>query len=141
MAQAAQLAIAASPRRAVGPRRILLLDDEPSITVPVAQYFRTLGWSVTAAHEPEEAEALLDHDDFDVVILDLWVTRFGTEGLEVLRAIRERGHLMPVIILTGFASDEVEAEAYRFGADAVLKKPQPLANIAQLALALMEPQA
>jgi CheY-like chemotaxis protein len=48
---------------------------------------------------------------------------------------------MPVIVLTGYASDDVEAEARRCGADAVLKKPQPLADIAQLALSLMEPRS
>ncbi len=121
--------------------RILLLDDEESIIVPVAEYFQNLGWSVVAAREPEEAEALLEHDAFDLVILDLWVTRFGTEGLEVLRALRERGHWMPVIVLTGYASEEVEAEARCCGADAVLKKPQPLADIAQLALVLTEPRS
>jgi DNA-binding response OmpR family regulator len=117
------------------------MDDEESILLPVADYFENLGFSVVAAREPEEAEALLDHDAFDLVILDLWVTRFGTEGLEVLRGLRDRGHWMPVIVLTGYASEEVEAEAVRCGADAVLKKPQPLADIAQLALLMMEPRS
>lgn len=131
----------AAAARPTGARRLLLLDDEESILVPVAEYFEHLGWSVVAAREPEEAEALLEHDGFDLVILDLWVTRFGTEGLEVLRALRERGHWMPVIVLTGYASEEVEAEARCCGADAVLKKPQPLADIAQLALLLTEPRS
>lgn len=141
MAQAIQWEMVAGPRNTAASRRILLLDDEESIIVPVAAYFENLGWSVVAASEPEEAEALLDHDSFDLVILDLWVTPFGTEGLEVLRAIRERGHRMPVIVLTGYASNAVEAEARRCGADAILKKPQPLADIAQLALLLTEPRS
>jgi two-component system sensor histidine kinase EvgS len=122
-------------------RRLLLLDDEEGIRIPVATYFRNLGWSVVAASEPEEAEALLEHESFDLVILDLWVTRFGKEGLEVLRSLRNSGLFTPVIILSAHVSAEVEEEARRCGADVVLKKPQPLADVAQVALALTEPRA
>jgi CheY-like chemotaxis protein len=119
-------------------RQVLLLDDEEAILIPTAKYFRGLGCTVDVAREPEEAEALVSHRRYDLAILDLRVTRFGgTEGLEVLREIRRRHHATSVIVLSAYVSDEVEDEARSLGADSVLRKPQPLPDLAHLAFILM----
>jgi CheY-like chemotaxis protein len=119
-------------------RRVLLLDDEAAVLMPTARYFRSLGCTVDVAREPEEAEALVLHRHYDLAILDLCVTRFGgTEGLEVLREIRRRDHRTSVILLSAYISPEVEEEARALGADGVLRKPQPLPDLAHLAFALM----
>jgi two-component system response regulator RegA len=123
---------------AASARRVLLLDDEEAILLPTAKYFRTLGCTVDIAREAEEAEALISHRRYDLAILDLRVTRYGgTEGLEVLREIRRRDHATRVILLSGYVSSEVEAEARALGADSVLPKPQPLPHLAHLAFVLM----
>lgn len=128
-----------SEREEGGKGHILLLDDEEAILVPTAAYFRSLGFQVDMAREPEEAEALVHHRRYDLAILDLRVTRFGgTEGLEVLREVRRRNHATAVIILSAYISAEVEAEAWALGADSVLRKPQPLPHLAHLAFALLE---
>lgn len=117
--------------------RVLLLDDEEAVLLPTARYFRNLGCTVDVAGEPEEAEALISHRRYDLAILDLRVTRFGgTEGLEVLREIRRRDHGTKVIMLSAYVSPEVETEARALGASAVLRKPQPLPDLAHLAFAL-----
>jgi CheY-like chemotaxis protein len=119
-------------------RQVLLLDDEAAVLMPTARYFRGLGCTVDVAREPEEAEALVLHRHYDLAILDLCVTRFGgTEGLEVLREIRRRDHRTSVIVLSAYISAEVEEEAIALGADSVLRKPQPLPDLAHLAFALM----
>jgi len=112
------------------PRRLLILDDEEAILLPLSEFFREHGYCVVATREPEEAEALLDHDPFDLVILDLALTRFGREGLEVLSAIRSHSPWLPVIILSGNISPEIEDLAAELKADAVLMKPQPLDELA-----------
>lgn len=119
-------------------KRLLLLDDEPAILIPMARYFRKLGCCVDMATEPEEADALIVHRRYDLAILDLRLTRFpSADGLEILREIRKRDHWTSVVILSAYASPEMEEEAIRLGADAVLRKPQPLPDLAQLAVALM----
>ena len=118
--------------------RILLLDDEKAILVPMARYFHKMGFTVDMASKAEEAEALISHRRYDLAILDLRLTKFSdAAGLDVLREIRKRDHWTSVVILSAYASPEVEEEAVRLGADAVLRKPQPLPELAQLALALM----
>jgi CheY-like chemotaxis protein len=119
-------------------RHVLLLDDEETILLPTAKYFRSLGCAVDVAREPEEAEALVSHRHYDLAILDLRLTRYGgAEGLDVLREIRRRDHATSVIVLSAYISPEVEAEARALGADGVLGKPQPLPDLAHLAFALM----
>jgi CheY-like chemotaxis protein len=124
--------------RAQSNRQVLLLDDEEAILLPTARYFRSLGCTVDTAREPEEAEALISHRRYDLAILDLRIVRFsGTEGLEVLREIRRRDHGTSVIVLSAYISPEVEEEARALGADSVIRKPQPLPELAHLAFALM----
>jgi two-component system, OmpR family, response regulator TctD len=119
-------------------KQVLLLDDEEAILLPSARYFRSLGCTVDVAREVEEAEALVSHRRYDLAILDLRITRFGgTEGLEVLREIRRRDHGTSVIVLSAYISPEVEEEARALGADGILRKPQPLPDLAHLAFALM----
>ena len=127
--------------RPAGPRarpHVLLLDDEQSILLPTATYFRSLGCEVDTAREPEEAEALVQHRSYDLAILDLRVAAVGgAAGLEVLREIRRQDETTHVIVLSAYISSEVEEEAWALGADSVLCKPQPLAGLAELAFSLM----
>jgi DNA-binding response OmpR family regulator len=118
---------------------VLLLDDEDSILVPTATYFRSLGFNVDTARETEEAEALIEHRTYDLAVLDLRVGPVGgAAGLEVLREMRRRQSATSVIVLSAYISPEVEAEAWALGANGVLCKPQPLPDLARLAFRLME---
>jgi two-component system OmpR family response regulator len=119
-------------------KRVLLLDDETAILKPMGRFFAKLGYAVDMASEAEEAEALISHRRYDLAILDLRLTKFSdAAGLDVLREIRKRDTWTSVIILSAYASAAAEAEAIRLGADAVLRKPQPLKDLSDLALSLI----
>jgi len=110
--------------------RLLIVDDEAAIRFALVEYFRGSGWTVDAASEKEEAEALLACTPYAVVIADLRLTGIhGVEGLDIVQWSR---HLRPetrVVLLTGNATPEIEAEARRLGADAFLQKPLPLPQL------------
>jgi two-component system, cell cycle sensor histidine kinase and response regulator CckA len=126
------------PRAGAPERCALLLDDEEAILLPTAMYFRSLGFTVDMAREPEEAEALIQHRLYQLAILDLRVTPFGgAQGLDVLREIKRLQRETSVIVLSAYISPELEAEAWALGADGVLSKPQSLPELARLALGLM----
>jgi DNA-binding response OmpR family regulator len=117
---------------AVEPRagRLLIVDDEAAIRFALSEYFRENGWTVDAASEKEEAEALLACTEYVVVIADLRLTGiYGVEGLDIIQLSR---HLRPqtrVVLLTGNGTPELEAEARRRGVDAFLHKPVPLSDL------------
>jgi two-component system, OmpR family, alkaline phosphatase synthesis response regulator PhoP len=127
------------PHRTNAPtiRRILIIDDEESILAPLARYFRRIGCEPVTAQEREEAEALLEHEAFDLIILDLALSGCGLDGMEILRGIRASSYGTPVIVLSGLVTPEIESEALRRGADAVLPKPQALADLARVSAYLM----
>ena len=106
--------------------RLLLVDDEDAIVIPMAGYFRRLGCFVGTTGSPDEAIAAIRAEPFD------------RGGLDVLSFLRTARPSTPVIILSANVSPEAEDEARRLGARAILRKPQPLPYVAQRALALMK---
>lgn len=114
--------------------RLLVVDDEESILSAIREYFQPRGYDVDCARELEEAEALLAHIRYALVIADVRLTGVhGNEGLELIRFIRERSPWTRIIVLTGYGSTEIEMEAIGRGVDAFLQKPQPLAELAAIA--------
>src|SRR5262245_60032613 len=132
-------------RSSAGPGRmdatpvVLVVDDDRAVALPIARYFRRLGWSADVASDRAEAEALAAHRRYDLAILDLHLAPWGDAGgLEVLDEIGEASPRTAVVMLSGHVSDAARREAERRGARAVLAKPQPLPELARVASALME---
>jgi DNA-binding NtrC family response regulator len=97
------------------------------------------GYEVDTAREWEEAEKLLQSTDFKAVIQDLRLGRNGnTEGLDLIKIIRAYNPQTRIIVLTAYGSAEMEEEARRCGADAFLRKPKPLSEVAQVVQGLIE---
>lgn len=111
--------------------RLLVIEDEVAILYALQHFFALQGFSVHTAAEREEAEGLLAEHEYAAVIASLRLSgSFSTDGLEIVRFIREHCPGAKVILLTAYGSPEVEAEAERLGVDAFLHKPMPLAQIA-----------
>jgi CheY-like chemotaxis protein len=119
--------------------RLLVIDDEESICFSMSEYFSLHGYKVDTASEVEEAEKLLDSTTYKVVIQDLRLTMTNNhDGLEMIRLIREHDPQTRIIVLTAYGSAEIEDEARRCGADAFLRKPKPLSQVAQVVQGLIE---
>ena len=59
-------------------------------------------------------------------------------GLDMIRIIREQNPQARIVVLTAYGSAEIEDEARRCGADAFLRKPKPLSQVAQVVQGLIE---
>ena len=118
---------------------LLVVDDEESICFSLKEYFSHNGFIVDTAQEVEEAQRLISNSRYKVVIQDL---RMGAkkdfEGLQVVRTVHAQSPETRIIILTAFGSAEIEDEAKLLGADAFLRKPQPLSQVAQVVRGLIE---
>ncbi|MEK8046155.1 response regulator transcription factor [Ideonella margarita] len=107
--------------------RILLVEDDPALSLGVARGLEREGWQVDVLSDGERAmgEGLLVQ--YDLCILDLGLPR--RDGMEVLRHWRSRGARMPVLLLT--ARDELNdrVRGLDAGADDYLVKPFDLPEL------------
>lgn len=119
--------------------RLLVVDDEESICFSMSEYFSLHGYKVDTASELEEAEKLLGVTDYRVVIQDLRLTMTNYhDGLDMIKFIKQHNPQARIVVLTAYGSPEVEDEARRCGADAFLRKPKPLSQVAQVVQGLLE---
>ncbi len=117
---------------------MLVVEDEEAILFAIREYFETLGFEVHGAREREEAEALLSHVTYSVVIADLRLTgTYGSEGLSMVGFVKERCPHTAIMLLTAYRSPQAEAEARRLGVDCFVQKPKPLPDLAQIVFALL----
>jgi DNA-binding response OmpR family regulator len=116
---------------------MLVVEDRPTISFALSDYFRNRGWEVECAASLVEAEAVLERRRFTLLIADLALSEPGsTDGLELTRRVRHEWPDTRTIILTAYGTSETERVAQRIGVDAFLHKPAPLADLARLAEAL-----
>jgi DNA-binding NtrC family response regulator len=119
--------------------RMLIVDDEESICFSMSEYFGMHGYHVDTARELEEAEKLIETNKYVVAILDLRLgVAHNADGLEITKLLHERQPETRIVVLTAYGSAEMEDDARRCGADAFLRKPKPLSQVAQVIQGLIE---
>jgi DNA-binding response OmpR family regulator len=118
-------------------QRILIVDDEPAILLAMSSYLENRDYTVDTAEDLSMAEELLSENDFDVVVTDLRLSARRTEGLDILRFIRERRMRARTVLLTAYGSTAVEAEAKALSVDRYLQKPIELAELSQVISSLL----
>jgi two-component system response regulator HydG len=104
--------------------RVLVVDDDPAMCDLLSAGLGKRGFAVTARTDPEAAFALLEHDDFDVVVSDLNMR--GLSGLELCERIVANRPSLPVVLITAFGSLETAIAAIRAGAYDFITKPVEL---------------
>jgi two-component system, OmpR family, response regulator len=100
---------------------ILVVEDEPAIASFVEAGLRAHGHGTAVADEAAHALALALSGEFDLIVLDLGLP--GGDGFDVLRAVRERGHHVPILVLTGQYEERDAVACLEAGADDYMTKP------------------
>jgi len=108
---------------------VLLVDDEKGYIQALSERLTIRGFDVSLAYSGEEALALIEGRNFDVVLLDIMMP--GKGGLETLREIRSIDFLVHVIMLTGYAEIDTAIEEIRTGAFDYLIKPVHIDQLAE----------
>ncbi len=101
--------------------KILLIDDEADILRVMSRSLEADGYEVYTAGDGEQGLALFDDELPDIVLTDVKMP--GMDGIEVLRAIRQRSDDSEVIIVTGHGDIDTAIEALQFGASDFINKP------------------
>jgi two-component system OmpR family response regulator len=101
--------------------RILVAEDDPNLAEGLLRSLRQSGYAVDCVTNGEEADAALEANEFDLLILDIGLPK--KSGLEVLRRLRSRNSPVPVLILTARDTVGDRVTGLDAGADDYLAKP------------------
>ena len=125
---AGQRAAAPDIRRADGSAvRVLVVDDEPTLTELLSMALRYEGWEVRTAGAGAEAVRVAREFRPDAVVLDIMLPDF--DGLEVLRRMRSNGDDVPVLFLTAKDAVEERIAGLTAGGDDYVTKPFSLEEV------------
>lgn len=104
-----------------GPLRVLVVEDEASLSKQLASALGAAGYVVDCAADGERADFLASTERYDAVVLDLGLPKI--DGLTLLRRWRESGLGMPVLVLTARGSWHEKVQGIDGGADDYVAKP------------------
>jgi len=107
--------------------RILIIDDEASICSSLRGILEDEGFLVTTAESGEQGIELLKSQNFDLVLLDIWLPKMS--GVEVLRKIKAMEESPQVVMISGHGTIETAVTATKLGAHDFLEKPLSLEKV------------
>lgn len=111
--------------------RILVVDDEADIREMVQEILADEGYRVTVAADAAQARHAHDTEEFDLILLDIWMP--DVDGITLLREWSRSGELeCPVVIMSGHGTVDTAVEATRLGAREFLEKPLSMAKLLQI---------
>jgi len=111
----------AAEREPERPRRLLVVDDDPSVLRAVRSMARAGGWQVVPCDGIDSAELALAREPPDVVLLDVRMP--GVRGAEGLRRVRELVPDVPVVLMSGWVEEHVRDELDDVGHSGFFEKP------------------
>ncbi len=107
--------------------KILIIDDEASIRSSLQGILEDEGFAVKTAESGEGGLEALKNQNFDLVLLDIWLPQMG--GLEVLERIKAGEENPQVVMISGHGTIETAVKATRLGAFDFLEKPLSLEKV------------
>lgn len=111
---------------------VLVVDDEKDIRELVSGVLSDEGYETRTAASAEEALAELDERLPSLIMLDVWLRGSSMDGLQMLKAIKERDANIPVIVFSGHGNIDTAVAAISEGAVDFLEKPFEAAKLLHL---------
>ena len=118
---------------------VLVIDDDAVVGRSFDRVLSGKGYEVDTALTGEEALREIDHEHYDVVFTDIKMP--GMDGLEVAERIRAKCPWTPVVVITGYGTEENEARASVLGVSGFVRKPLTPEMIESVTLKALEKTA
>lgn len=116
-----------APQSTAGGKRILVIEDDPSIILGLRMNLEAEGYSVEVAMDGETGLHQARREEADLIILDVMLPRLN--GFEVLRQLRAGGVLVPTIVLSARDAELDIVMGLEFGAEDYVTKPFGIAEL------------
>ncbi len=119
--------------------QVLVIDDDAVVGRSFDRVLSDKGYEVDTALSGEEGLKDIDNTDYDVVFTDIKMP--GMDGLEVAERIKAKCPWTPVVVITGYGTDENEAKASVLGVSGFVRKPLTPEIIENITLKALEKPA
>ena len=109
----------------IKPCRILICDDDDAVRSSLGFLLNKSGYTANFASKPDEILKRVGESAFDLVLLDMnfSAANDGAEGIDLLGKIKQSSPLIPVILMTAWASVELAVKGIKLGASDFITKP------------------
>jgi len=107
--------------------RVLIVEDDPMLAQSLKQGLHQAGFTVDVAGSAEEASGMVDHETFDIALVDIGLP--GADGLTLIQRLRASGNRLPAMVLTARGGMEDTVRGLDAGADDYLAKPFRLPEV------------
>ena len=111
-------------------KTLLFVDDEKTVLSLLVEYFSSRGYDTDIAHDGMEALARVREGELGAVFLALKMP--GMDGVEALRLIREIDAELPVVVVTGHATEDLARSLLKAGAFDYVSKPVVLDRLGEI---------
>jgi DNA-binding response OmpR family regulator len=101
--------------------KVLIVEDEKHIAEGLRFNLEADGFEVDTAYDGEIALQILEHYEFDAIVLDVMLPK--TNGFTIARTLREAENFTPILMLTALGKPEDVLKGFESGADDYLPKP------------------
>lgn len=101
--------------------KILIVEDEKTLCETIGKHLTAAGYTVDLCSDGDDALFYIEGTEYDAVVLDIMLP--GTDGLTILKTIRDKQNLTPVLLLTAKSTVEDKVKGLDCGADDYLTKP------------------
>jgi DNA-binding NtrC family response regulator len=101
--------------------KILIIDDEKDNTEIIKDILEDVSYTTMLAKSAAEAKAILAANDFDLILMDVWMP--GQDGISLLSEWHSKGFNTPIVMMSGHAEPSDIVRAMKLGAVDFLKKP------------------
>jgi DNA-binding response OmpR family regulator len=102
-------------------KKILLVEDDPSLAFVIADNLRMKGYDVMLCTDGEAGEKMFDTQSFDLCIFDVMLPKM--DGFTLARNVRRKNQKVPILFLTAKAMMEDKLEGFETGGDDYITKP------------------
>ncbi len=106
---------------------ILIVDDEKEVCLSLTEVLQSKGYPTLHEDDPLKVVELLGREKVDLILMDVRMPVLG--GIDLLKVIRKTYPLLPVIMISGYASVESAVRAMKYGALNFFAKPVQLPEL------------
>jgi signal transduction histidine kinase/CheY-like chemotaxis protein len=122
--------VPATPSVPIEALTVVVVDDDQAVLAPLCSYLERCGFRVCSAADGNEGLRVVAANDPDVVLTDIGMP--GMDGIELCRRLQEVSPHLPIVLMSGWASDVDPVRARAAGARALLAKPFAMHQVTEL---------